>query len=214
MFFVVKWWMSWCRCLHVTRVAEVDARLVGTFVWAVLQRDDVLASLQLLVAEIPNVLLGLFRSDWWLVKVVSLKLKFWDQSTVQWFSPFQLTLRPNDCKQITTEFKFWRSHKSTDWNVSWFGTPKALACSKNAEMFSMHLKAIVLSFTFLIVPAFSELMSLQRRTPFFKTSKKLSMSPLVLIGSPVTSLIHSRHSAANSSLYFELIWGRQRKIVE
>lgn len=37
------------------------------------------------------------------------------------------------------------------------------------------------------------------------------MSPEVLIGSPVTSLIHSKHSAANSSLYFELICKRKKR---
>lgn len=120
-----------------------------------------------------------------------------------------LTFLPNDCKQITTEFKFWRSHKSTDWKVSCTGTPKALAASKKALMFSMHLNAILLSLTFLTVPGWRALASLQRITPSLRTSKKLSMSPDVLMGSPVTSLIHSRDSAASSSLYFELICGRE-----
>lgn len=122
-----------------------------------------------------------------------------------------LTFLPNDCKQMTTEFKFWRSHKSTDWKVSWTGTPNALAASKNAEMFSMHLNAILLSLTFFTVPGWSALASLHKMTPSLRTSKKLSMSPEVLIGSPVVSLIHSRLSAASSSLYFELIWQKKRK---
>lgn len=122
-----------------------------------------------------------------------------------------LTFLPNDCKQMTTEFKFWRSHKSTDWKVSWTGTPKAFAASKKAEMFSMHLKAILLSLVFLIVPGWRALVSLHKITPSLRTSKKLSISPEVLIGSPVTSLIHSRHSAASSSLYFELICKKKKE---
>ena len=122
------------------------------------------------------------------------------------FKSFKLlTFLPKDCKQMTTEFKFCRSQRSTDWNVSWTGTPKAFAASRNAEIFSMHLKAILLSLTFLMVPGWSALVNLQRMTPSLRTSKKLSMSPEVLMGSPVTSLIHSRLSAAKSSLYFELI---------
>lgn len=84
--------------------------------------------------------------------------------------PPELTFLPNDCKQITTEFKFWRSHKSTDWNVSGIGTPKALAASKKAEMFSMHLNAILLSLTFLTVPGWRALTNLHKMTPSFKTS--------------------------------------------
>lgn len=49
--------------LHVTSVAEVDAGLVGTFVRAVLKRDDVLARLELLFAEVSDVLLRFLWSD-------------------------------------------------------------------------------------------------------------------------------------------------------
>jgi len=117
----------------------------------------------------------------------------------------QLTLRPSDCRQITTEFRFWRSHRSTLWKVSWVGTPKFLAHSRKAEMFSMHLKAILLSLTFLMDPGCRALASLHRITPSLSTSKKLSVSPDVLMGSAVTALIHSRDSWASSSLYLELI---------
>lgn len=72
-------------------------------------------------------------------------------------------------------------------------------------MFSMHLNAIFDSLTFLIEAGLMQLISLHSKTPSFSTSKKLSGSPEVLIGSLVISLIHSRDSAASSSLYFELI---------
>lgn len=126
--------------------------------------------------------------------------------------PYWPTFRPNDCKQITTALRFCRSHKSTLWNVSWFGTLKILMhASTNAVKFSMHLNAILLSLIFFTAPGLIAFTSLHRITPSFSTSKKLSMSPLVLIGSPVISFTHSRHSAANSSLYFELIckWKRE-----
>lgn len=76
---------------------------------------------------------------------------------------------------------------------------------KLPEIFSMHLKAILLSLIFLTAPGCKQLDNLQSKTPSFKTSKKLSISPEVLMGSLVTILIHSKHSWANSSLYFELI---------
>lgn len=66
-----------CNCLdvdlHVASVAEVNTRLVGTFVWSVLERDDVLSGLQLLIAEVSDILFRLFWSDRWLAKVLSLK---------------------------------------------------------------------------------------------------------------------------------------------
>lgn len=78
-------------------------------------------------------------------------------------------------------------------------------------IFSMHLKAIFDSFTFLMEPDLMQLISLHSKTPSLSTSKKLSGSPDVLIGSPVISLIHSSDSAANSSLYFELICNEIRE---
>lgn len=82
-------------------------------------------------------------------------------------------------------------------------------------MFSIHLKAIWVSLTFLIEPGLMTLMSLHSKTPFFNTSKKLSISPEVFIGSPVISLIHSSDSAASSSLYLELICNyNERKWLE
>lgn len=125
------------------------------------------------------------------------------------------TFLPKDWMQMTTEFKFCLSQRSTLWNVSWVGTPNFWAHPKKAEMFSIHLKAILLSLIFLTEPASMQFTNLHRRTPSFNTSKKLSMSPEVLMGSPVISLIHSRHSCASSSLYFELIWketSRKKKI--
>lgn len=124
-----------------------------------------------------------------------------------------LTLRPSDCKQMTTELRFCRSQRSTLWKVSCVGTPKFLAHSRKAEMFSMHLNAILLSLTFLMLPGCRELASLQRITPSLSTSKKLSVSPDVLMGSPVTALIHSSDSCASSSLYLELIC-KERKGVD
>uniref|UniRef100_A0A182J6J0 Uncharacterized protein n=1 Tax=Anopheles atroparvus TaxID=41427 RepID=A0A182J6J0_ANOAO len=123
--------------------------------------------------------------------------------------PYLAILRPSDCRQMTTELRFCRSHRSTLWNVSCGGTPNLIAASRKAEMFSMHLNAILLLLTFFTVPASIALTSVQSTVPSFSTSKKLSISPDVLIGSPVTSLIHSRHSAASSSLYFEFICKRR-----
>lgn len=74
---------------------------------------------------------------------------------------FNFTFLPNDCKQITTEFKFWRSHKSTDWKVSWEGTPIDTATAKKLLMFSIHLKAIRLVFTFLTDPGIRVFTNLQ-----------------------------------------------------
>lgn len=75
----------------------------------------------------------------------------------------------------------------------------------------MHLNAILLSLMRFTEPGLMAFTNLHRITPSLSTSKKLSISPLVLIGSPVISFTHSRHSAANSSLYFELIWKKNRK---
>lgn len=55
--------------LHVPGVAEVDARLGGALVRSVLQGDDVGAGAQLLVAEVPHVLVGLLGANRWLVEV-------------------------------------------------------------------------------------------------------------------------------------------------
>lgn len=74
-----------------------------------------------------------------------------------------LTFLPNDCKHITTEFKFWRSHKSTDWNVSWEGTPIDMATAKKLLMFSIHLKAIALVFTFFTDPGMRVFTNLYRK---------------------------------------------------
>lgn len=49
------------------------------------------------------------------------------------FVTLGLTLRPKDWMQMTTEFKFCLSQRSTLWNVSCVGTPKFLAHSKKAE---------------------------------------------------------------------------------
>lgn len=52
------------------------------------------------------------------------------KAKIKWF-PYH-TLRPSDCRQMTTELRFWRSHRSTLWNVSCGGTPNCLAWSKKA----------------------------------------------------------------------------------
>lgn len=71
---------------------------------------------------------------------------------------------------------------------------------------------ILLSLTFFTEPASIVLTSLHKTTPSFSTSKKLSMSPVVLMGSPVICFIHSKTSDACSSLYFELICKNYIKI--
>lgn len=43
-----------------------------------------------------------------------------------------ITLRPKDCRHMTTEFKFCRSQRSTLWKVSCVGTPKFLAQARKA----------------------------------------------------------------------------------
>lgn len=67
------WWGMRCGNLHVASVAEVDAGLVRTLVGSVLEWDDVLPGLELLVAEVPDVLLRLLWPDRWLSKVASLQ---------------------------------------------------------------------------------------------------------------------------------------------
>ncbi|KAF4518354.1 hypothetical protein B566_EDAN007081 [Ephemera danica] len=54
---------AFVRDLHVSGVAEVDARLVGTLVAAVLQRDDTLTRSHLLLAELSHVLVSLLGSN-------------------------------------------------------------------------------------------------------------------------------------------------------
>lgn len=74
---------------------------------------------------------------------------------------YELTFRPKLCKQITTELRFCLSHKSTVWKVSWAGTPNCLAASRNALMFSIHLKAIVVWLIFFTEPGWIELANLK-----------------------------------------------------
>lgn len=66
--------------------------------------------------------------------------------------------------QMTTELRFCLSHRSTVWKVSWEGTPHALAPSTKLLMFSMHLKAMVEVWIFLICPGFRALITLWRKT--------------------------------------------------
>lgn len=75
---------------------------------------------------------------------------------------YLVTLRPRDWMQITTEFRFCLSHKSTVWKVSCAGTPKVLAASRKALIFSIHLKAILLSLIFLTMPGLMLLTSLKK----------------------------------------------------
>lgn len=48
--------------------------------------------------------------------------------------------------------------------------------------------------------------------PSLRTSKKLSGSPDVFNGKPVTLLTHSKHSCANSSLYLLFIYNKKKYI--
>lgn len=80
--------------------------------------------------------------------------------------PYCPAFLPRDCKQMTTELRFCRSHKSTVWNVSWAGTPRSFAASKNAFIFSMHLKAILLSFIFFTAPGLIVLAKLQTKRTY------------------------------------------------
>lgn len=72
-----------------------------------------------------------------------------------------LTFLPRDCRQMTTEFRFCRSHKSTVWKVSWGGTPRILAASRKTLMFSMHLNAIVLWLIFFADPGLMQFTNLK-----------------------------------------------------
>lgn len=49
--------------LHVPGVAKVNSALGSALVRAILQRDHILTSLELLIAELAHVLLRLLRSD-------------------------------------------------------------------------------------------------------------------------------------------------------
>lgn len=62
--------------LHVSCVAEVDAGLIGAFIWSILKRDDVLAGFELLIAEISDVLLGFLGSNRSFAEVLALKENF------------------------------------------------------------------------------------------------------------------------------------------
>lgn len=137
--------------LHVSCIAKIDSGLIGTFVASHLKTDDGLPSLELLFWECPFVLLSFFWSDTWFAVVTSLEIGILRQPPLLNFI-LHLTFLPNDCKQITTELRFCLSQRSTVWNVSCGGTPSCLAASKNALMFSMHLKAIALLFTFFTKP--------------------------------------------------------------
>ncbi|KAF4518353.1 hypothetical protein B566_EDAN007080, partial [Ephemera danica] len=64
---------AFVRDLHVSGVAEVDARLVGTLVAAVLQRDDTLTRSHLLLAELSHVLVSLLGSNAGQTVVASLR---------------------------------------------------------------------------------------------------------------------------------------------
>ena len=70
------------------------------------------------------------------------------------------TLRPSAWRQTTTAFRFCFSHRSMVWKSSSAGTPKVLAATKKELMFSIHLKANLLSRTRLIMPGWITLASL------------------------------------------------------
>lgn len=75
------------------------------------------------------------------------------------------TFLPRDCKQITTEFRFCLSQRSTVWKVSCAGTPNALAASRKAFIFSIHLKArdvLLIFFTEPSLISFTNLVGKQR----------------------------------------------------
>lgn len=78
------------------------------------------------------------------------------------FLEFILAFLPRDCKQMTTEFKFCLSHRSTVWKVSCAGTPISLATSRKQLIFSMHLNAIVLTLIFLTEFGFRSLTNLKK----------------------------------------------------
>lgn len=72
---IIKWYiLSRVRLnlLHVPGVAEVNSALGSALVRAILQRDHILASLELLIAELAHVLLRLLRTDRRLSHVVRL----------------------------------------------------------------------------------------------------------------------------------------------
>jgi len=73
------------------------------------------------------------------------------------------TFLPRDCKQITTEFKFCLSQRSTVWKVSCGGTPNDFAASRKAFIFSIHLKASDVLLTFFTEPCFMSFTSLAEK---------------------------------------------------
>lgn len=74
------------------------------------------------------------------------------------------TFLPRDCKQMTTEFRFCLSQRSTVWKVSCAGTPNPLAASRKAFIFSMHLKANDVLLIFFTEPSLMSFTSLGGET--------------------------------------------------
>lgn len=152
-------------------VAKAYSTLIGTFVAAVLQAYHILSRSQLLIREIANVLVCFFWPNGWLPMLTSLlgnktkNLLALSNSKNKKEELFfaKITFLPRDCRQITTEFKFCLSQRSTVWKVSWAGTPRALAASKNALIFSIHLNARVVLLIFLTEPSLMSLTSLKKK---------------------------------------------------
>lgn len=76
------------------------------------------------------------------------------------FTEWIRTFLPRDCKQITTEFRFCLSQRSTVWKVSCGGTPNDFAASRKAFIFSMHLKASDVLLIFFTEPSLMSFTSL------------------------------------------------------
>jgi hypothetical protein len=130
-------------------VSKVDTRLISALVAPHLKSNNGLARLQFLLGEYSFVFLGFFWSDGRLTEVTSLEEKKLLQNEISGVG--DATFLPKDCKQMTTELRFCLSQRSTVWKVSWAGTPRSLAASRKALIFSMHLKAIFVLFTFLTI---------------------------------------------------------------
>lgn len=79
------------------------------------------------------------------------------------FAEWNRTFLPRDCKQITTEFRFCLSQRSTVWKVSCGGTPNDFAASRKAFIFSIHLKASVVLLIFFTEPSLISFTSLTEK---------------------------------------------------
>lgn len=110
------------------------------------------------------------------------------------------TFLPRDCKQITTEFRFCLSQRSTVWKVSCGGTPNDFAASRKAFIFSMHLKASDVLLIFFTEPSLMSFTSL--------IEKQNAISKSVFISLYLRQFFNWRRSASGFFDFFKYLQSR------